>query len=579
MPDAWPEARSYDSILGILEEAARRRPSEVAMALAGDTGLTDEWTAPEVLRRSRIAAWRLTSMGMSRGDRLLTWCPSGPELAALTFGAMRVGVALVPLDLRMAPEVIERIAARAETPYLAIGTGRDAPDPREVQLKDAVIRTVPSLVAEPGADGEAPFPSDWEARVEALPPPNRESLFEIVFTSGTTAAPKGAMLSHGNILATLQAADQVIPHKQHRLVSLLPLSHLFGQLELGYALMVGAPVLYIRSRNPRVIFEAIRAHQVTTMVVVPQVLDLFWSSIEREVEKQGKGEQFARLRGIARRLPYSMRRRLFRRIHERLGGRLELFICSAAFLPPALQQAWEDIGVVIIQGFGSTECGFAVANRIDDHPLGVVGRPVDHVEVRLDPETGEVLVRGPNVFSGYWRDPEATAAALDGEGWYHSGDIGHQDEKGRYILSGRIKNMIALPNGLKVYPEDMENVLRESGLRETVVMETAPGRIEAIVLAPDEPLMPRPGAAPEPRQRSPEESAKIRSEIDAAVKTANARLGMHQRIVAWRLWPEPDFPRTHTLKVKRPLVAAWVAADAPQGREPMGPQAASHAAD
>ena len=436
---------------------------------------------------------------------------------------------------------------------------------------------MPSLVAEPGGEGDPPFPADWEAQIDALPRPKRATLFEIVFTSGTTAAPKGAMLTHGNILATLEAADHVVPRKPHRLVSLLPLSHLFGQLELAYALLVDAPILYIRSRNPRVIFEAIRAHEVTTMVVVPQVLDLFWSSIEREVEKQGKAAQFARLRTVSRRLPYRLRRRLFGRIHARLGGRLDLFICAAAFLPPALQQSWEDIGVVVIQGFGATECGFAVANRIDDHPLGVVGRPVEHVEVRLDPQSGEILVRGPNVFSGYWRDPEATAEALDADGWYHTGDIGQQDAAGRYVLSGRIKNMIALPNGMKIYPEDMENVLQESGLRETVVLETAPGRIEAVVLAPDEPLMPRPGAAPEPRHRSPEEAARMREQIDAAVKAANARLGMHQRIVGWRLWPEPDFPRTHTLKVKRPLVAAWVAADAP-GREPTGPQAASHAA-
>ena len=319
MPETLPEARNYHSILEILEDAARRRPDVVAMALAGDAGLTDEWTATEVLRRSRLAAWRLHALGLVSGDRLLIWCPSGPELAALTFGAMRIGVAIVPLDLRMAPEVIERIAGRAETRFLAIGTGRDAPDPQEVQLPDVVIRTVPSLVAEPGTDGEPPFPSDWQAQLDSWPRPTEATLFEIVFTSGTTAAPKGAMLTHGNILATLEAADHVVPRRQHRLVSLLPLSHLFGQLELSYALLVGAPILYIRSRNPRVIFEAIRAHRVTTMVVVPQVLDLFWSSIEREVQKQGKAEQFGRLRSIARRLPYGLRRRLFGQVHATTG--------------------------------------------------------------------------------------------------------------------------------------------------------------------------------------------------------------------------------------------------------------------
>ena len=269
---------------------------------------------------------------------------------------------------------------------------------------------------------------------------------------------------------------------------------------------------------------------------------------------------------------------MFGQVHARLGGQLELFICAAAFLPPALQQAWEDIGVVVVQGFGATECGFAVANRVDDHPLGVVGRPVDHVEVRLAPGRNEILVRGPNVFGGYWRDPEATAAALDSDRWYHTGDIGHQDSAGRYILSGRIKNMIALPNGMKIYPEDMENVLRESGLRDTVVLETAPGRIEAIVLAPDEPL----DAAPRRRPRTaPSEPRGVgrgcATRSMPPSRPPTARLGINQRIVAWRLWPEPDFPRTHTLKIKRPLVTAWVAADAPADAEAIGPQAASHA--
>src|SRR3990172_7188538 len=507
MKTVFPDIAAYPSLLEILEDAARRRPGEVAMALAADEGMLHAWSAPEVLRRSRLAAWRLYALGMRPGDRLLTWCPSGPELAALTFGAIRLGVAIVPLDLRMAAEVIERIAAHADTAWMAIGAGRDAPDVRDVQLPDVVMRTVPALVAEAGAGGGPP--------------------------------------------------------RQPRLVSLLPLSHLFGQLELGYALIAGAPILYIRSRNPRVIFEAIREHHVTTMVVVPQVLDLFWSAIEREVAKQGREASFARLRSIARRLPYALRRRIFPRIPERLGGRLELFVCSAAFLPPALQQAWEDVGVVVLQGFGATECGFATANRVNEHPQGVVGKPVPHVEVRLDPESSEVVVRGENVFRGYWRDVEATAATLDAEGWYHTGDTGHWNERDQLVLSGRIKNMIVLPNGLNVYPEDIENVLREAGLRDTVVLETAPGRIEAVVLPPDEPLMPRPGAAPEPRARTPEEAAAMRARIDAAVKAANARLGIHQRVEGWRLWPEPDFPRTHTLKIKRGLVRAWLASDVP----------------
>lgn len=185
------------------------------------------------------------------------------------------------------------------------------------------------------------------------------------------------------------------------------------------------------------------------------------------------------------------------------------------------------------------------------------------VRVRLDPDTGEVQVAGPSVFTGYWRNPEATQAAFTADGWYRSGDVGHWDARGCLVLSGRIKDMIALPNGLKIYPEDIENELRVAGLRDTVVLETSPGRIEAVVLPHDQPVLPQGGLIPSARARTPEESAAVRASIDAAVKAANAKLGIHQRVVAWRLWPDADFPRTHTLKIKRDVVRAWVEADSP----------------
>ena len=169
-------------------------------------------------------------------------------------------------------------------------------------------------------------------------------------------------------------------------------------IALFYALTVGADILYVRSRNPRVIFEAIRDHRVTTMLVVPQILDLFWGALEREVDRTGRRAAFERLRGLARHLPYGARRLLFRRVHAQLGGGLNLFVCAAAFLPPSLQQAWEDVGVVVMQGYGATECGPASATSKTDHGLGTVGRTIPPVEVKLA-EDGEILVKGPTVFS------------------------------------------------------------------------------------------------------------------------------------------------------------------------------------
>jgi long-chain acyl-CoA synthetase len=302
-----------------------------------------------------------------------------------------------------------------------------------------------------------------------------------------------------------------------------------------------------------VIFEAIRDHRVTTMLVVPQVLDLFWSAIEREVDKAGRAATFERLRGIARHVPYGARRLLFRRVHAQLGGGLNLFVCAAAFLPPALQQAWEDLGVTVLQGYGTTETGTGSSTRLDDHGLGTVGRPPEGVEMRLA-DDGEVQFHGPTVFRGYWENPTATAEAFTDDGWYRTGDIGHLDDAGRLILSGRKKDMIVLPNGFNVYPEDIENALRIAGIRDSVVLETEPGRIEAVVLG---------SAAGSPGAVGETEPAVIRERMDAAIKAANATLGPNQRIAGWRLWPDEDFPRTHTLKIKRIQVRAWVAADTP----------------
>jgi long-chain acyl-CoA synthetase len=571
---AVADPAGFDSLFEILEDAARRYPERPVMALRTDEGQQLRWTAPELLRRSLLAAWRLRALGLQPGDRLLTWSPSTPELPAVYFGAMRAGVAIVPIDLRMAHDTVERISASADAGWLAVGTGRDAPDPREAGLEHLPTRTIGFLTAEPahepasGADEgglEVAFPADWERQLEAWPRPTRADLFEIIYTSGTTGQPKGVMLSHGNILATLEATNRLIPAWDHRIVSLLPLSHLFGQLELIYVLLRGAHVLYLRSRNPRVIFDALREQRVTTMVVVPQVLDLFWTAITREVEKRGQLRSFERLRGVARRLPYVLRRLLFRRLHSQLGGSLRLFVSAAAFLPPALQRAWEDVGVIVMQGYGATESGFATATSVEDHPVGSVGRSAPPTQLRLADEDGEILIGGPTVFAGYWQDPEATAAAMDADGWYQTGDVGRFDERGNLILSGRKKNIIVLPNGLNVFPEDIENALRVAGLRETVVVETAPGRIEAVVLPPDQPVMPRgDGVMPEGPERSAEQWASLRSQVESAVKEANRALSMHQKIEAWRFWPSGDFPRTHTLKIKRDLVRAWAAADAPQ---------------
>ncbi|MCI0345140.1 MAG: AMP-binding protein [Chloroflexi bacterium] len=536
------EARALSTLLTLFEDAVERFGDKPALGLRRDDGSTFWWSYRELDRRARLAAWRLTALGLEPGDRLLTWSPSTPELAATYFGAMRSRLVLVPLDLRMSPEAVMGIVAAAEPRHLVLGTGRDAPDPRDAKLERFPTTTVEALAAEP----DDSFPASWETQIASAPRPEPSEIFELVFTSGTTGTPKGVMLAHGNVAASIASFHRIIPPLDHRLVSLLPLSHLLEQaVGLFYALSVGAEILYVRSRNPRVIFEALGEHRVTSMVVVPQVLDLFWSAIEREVAKSGRERIFDLLRRIGRRLPQGLRRVIFRSVHRRLGGAFRIFLSSGAFLPPGLLRAWEDLGVTVLQGYGSTETGTGTCTTLQDHGPGTVGRPPVGIEMRLA-EDGEVQFRGPTLFKGYWRRPDLTAQAYTPDGWYQTGDIGHLDEAGRLVPSGRKKDIIVLPNGFNVYPEDLENALRIAGIRDSVCLEARPGRIEAIVLAPHD-----------------EEPPAARERIDAAVRAANAALGPNQRLAAWRLWPEADFPRTHTLKVKRDLVRRWAAVEAP----------------
>jgi len=266
--------------------------------------------------------------------------------------------------------------------------------------------------------------------------------------------------------------------------------------------------------------------------------------IQRQAEAQGKAELFAKLRRISRHLPMALRRILFTSVHRQFGGRFRYIVSGGAALDPALGEAWRELGVDVLQGYGTSECAPAVTfNRVDRNRLGSVGVPLPGVEVRIG-EDSEVLVHGPNVFKGYWENEEATRAVLDDGGWYHTGDLGEFDKDGFLWLRGRKKDMIVLADGLKVYPEDIEDVL------------AADPRIEASAT----PL--RPVIATVVGLEPPGETVHVHAvfllkdhdAIAAIVRDANTKLSGSQQIRGWTVWPDDDFPTTPTQKVKKRYV-------------------------
>ena len=306
-------------------------------------------------------------------------------------------------------DAIEGIVRASDAHHLILGTGRDAPDPREAGLEAFPTTTVEALAADP----DDTFPADWEAQVGGLGA-TRHPMRSGSWSSprARPARPKGVMLGHDNVTASIRTFHEIVPRMEHRIVSLLPLSHLLEQsVGLFYALSVGADILYVRSRNPRVIFEALRSHRVTSLIVVPQVLDLFWSAIEREVEKRGRTSSFNSLRAFARRLPVWLRRRLFGSVHAQLGGEFRLFLSAGAFLPPASSRPGRTSASRSSRATAPPRPGTGTCTTLDDHVPGTVGRPPTGIELRIA-DDGEVQFKGPTLFHGYWNAPEKTAEAL-----------------------------------------------------------------------------------------------------------------------------------------------------------------------
>ena len=260
---------------------------------------------------------------------------------------------------------------------------------------------------------------------------------------------------------------------EHRLVSLLPLSHSLEQaVSLFYAMDVGADILYVRVAQPAGhLRQPPRAPGHDDAPRPPGARPVLERDRARGREAGPDARRSNACAASPAASPTGRDASCSGNVHKQLGGGLRLFATAGAFLPPALQQAWEDMGVIVLQGYGATETAAGSATTMADHPLGCVGWPPPPVEMRMA-DDGEIQFRGPTLFKGYWHNPEATAAAFTDDGWYKSGDLGQLDAKGRLHLHGRKKDIIVLPNGFNVYPEDIENALRVAGVRDSVALET-----------------------------------------------------------------------------------------------------------
>src|SRR5437762_4092471 len=489
------------------------------------------WTYRDLADVVPRVARSFVDSGVRKGDRVITLGVNRPEYGIAMLALLRMGAVLVPLDVNSTVEFVQKICARTRASAAVVSRQtRGRAEALGIPLFDMELLPDEARAKEPLEKADV-APTD---------------VAEIVFTSGTTGEPKGSMLTHNNILSNALAATEIFPLGPHqRLLSFVPLSHMFEQMAGFWALLLsGASVVYPTSRQPSVVRPTFRERHVSMILITPAAVRSLFIAIERRAQQEGKGELFERLRRIARRLPMGLRRLVFFSVHRQFGGRFRYIVSGGAALDPALGESWRELGVEVIQGYGTTECSPGITfNRLGLNRLGSVGTPLPGVEVKVG-DDGEVLARGANVFKGYWENEEATRAVLDKDGWYHTGDLGAFDKDGFLWLHGRKKDMIVLADGTKVYPEDIENTLAADPRIEAIATPLRPAVATVVGLQ-------RPG---EDMQVHGVFLVKDEAQVAAIVRDANTKLSGSQQIRGWTIWPEDEFPTTPTQKVKKRLV-------------------------
>jgi long-chain acyl-CoA synthetase len=373
---------------------------------------------------------------------------------------------------------------------------------------------------------------------------DRERPCAILFTSGTTGASKGVLLCHRNFAAnTVAACQMVLFNKEDVMLSLLPINHayecvcgVFGPMLYGSTVAFCPGVKHLP--------DCLKLFRPTVMVLVPLYVETFYKRIWEKARKEGKEAKLRmaiRLCNLFAALGINIRDKVLREVRAAFGGRLRLVVSGGAYMSYKMIKAYRDFGVVILHGYGATECSpIITAKFIGWRRDKSVGVPLPCCEVKFD-EDGQILIRGESVFLGYLDDEQGTAEAFDGE-WYKSGDIGYRDKAGFIYVTGRSKDMIVLKNGKNVMPEEIENLLQQSPLIAEVLVKEAPGdengsdRLMAIIY-------------PEPAKKE-ELGSGLHRALQQEIDNVNKQLAAFKQIRLFAL-RDTEFPKTTTRKIKR----------------------------
>jgi long-chain acyl-CoA synthetase len=554
----------YDRFL----ECAQRWPQHIALELQRHDQI-ESCTYAELRRMAESVGRWITEQGFAQGSRLAIVADNHPRWVAGYLGIIAAGCVVVPLDTALHADQLTKLLKDSGSSALFC-------DAKHAQVSREAVAglNIGLVLMDPDRMAQHSIHEAWLGNLPAIfgggpgkfqPVPSApDDLASLLYTSGTTADPKGVMLTHANLLAEVEAVfNWVDLGPGDALLGVLPMFHVLAQMaNLMIPLVKGARVVYLETLNTTELLRALRERNITAFAVVPQFFYLIHDRIFQEVEKRGGLTQKV-FKGLMvfnrtlRKVGINAGPVLFRKVHETLGTKMRYLVTGGSRFDPEIAKDFYDLGIDVLQAYGLTETTAAVfVNSPGHNVIGSVGKAMKGVEGKIvyatndlqpqedgAPDSGEVALRGALVMKGYWNRPDATAAVIR-DGWFYTGDLGYFDDDGNLFLTGRKKELIVLSNGKNIYPEEVEaHYLKSLHIKEMAVMglEGKPGeggdRLHAVIVPNFDVL----------RQKKIVNAREI---IRYDIEGLSSQIASTKRIGSYEIWQE-DLPRTTTRKIKR----------------------------
>jgi long-chain acyl-CoA synthetase len=562
-------------------ECAERWPENVALEIQGRDG-TESYTYSEARRMAESVGRWLVESGIQPGARVAILADNHPRWVTTYLGIIAAGCTAVPLDTAFHTDQVAKLLKDSGSQLLFCDLKHaSVAEQTAIEFKIQVVPTQRSddssgIAGKRARATRADLDSIFTAGPGSFKPGNVApgSVAALLYTSGTTADPKGVMLTHANLLGEIEAVFAWIEiGPKDAVLGVLPLFHVLSQMaNLLLPLVKGARVVHLETLNTTELLRALQEREITAFAVVPQFFYLIHERIFKEVSQGGKAAQsilraLMKLNRALRAVGVNAGPTFFGKLHATFGQRMRYLITGGSRFDPQIARDFYALGIDVLQAYGLTETtGAAFANKPTNNVIGSVGPPLPGVEAKIvdaqqqeeGPAVGEIAIRGAIVMKGYWNRQDATTAVLK-DGWLLTGDLGYFDAHGNLFITGRKKEVIVLSNGKNVYPEEIEaHYLKSPYIKEICVLglEARPGdptseRLHGVIVPNFELLKQR---------RIVNAKEVIRFEVEGL----SSQLASTKRTGGYEIWQE-DLPRTTTRKLKRFEIEKRVRANQAKG--------------